>query len=379
MLTSRARALAALAGTSALAFAGALPAQAGAGGTAGHEGTARSSRITTIASGLHGPRGLAIINKRKSIVGQDDGTISRVVKHPGMPASVTTLTHVPASFIAPAVAAGRHHTVWILTAGGAPGTGAATLYKWRPGWPAPKVVADIGAYQQTDPDPYNLADDPGESDPYGVTALKHGVLVADAANNDLLRVSGHGKVHTVARLKPRVVITPSGLPTDPEDPAPPPPAGTPIPAEAVATSVTVGSDGFWYVGELRGFPATPGTSEIWRIKPGSTNAVCDPTHPRAGHCKRYLDGLTSIVDLAPAPNGRLYALEISKASWLQMEGQLGSGGPVTPGALFKVRKHHVIRELAKGKLMEPGDVDRVRGILEVTGPVFGPGNLFRIR
>ncbi|MBW8751496.1 MAG: hypothetical protein JF565_08730, partial [Propionibacteriales bacterium] len=139
MLTSRARALAALAGTSALAFAGALPAQAGAGVTASHEGAAQSSRITTVTSDLHGPRGLAIINKRTSIVGQDDGTISRVVKHPGMPASVTTLTHVPASFIAPAVAAGRHHTVWILTAGGAPGTGAATLYKWRPGWPAPKV------------------------------------------------------------------------------------------------------------------------------------------------------------------------------------------------------------------------------------------------
>ena len=377
MLTSRARALAALAGTSALAFAGALPAQAGAGGTAGHEATAQSSRVTTIASGLHGPRGLAIINKRKSIVGQDDGTISRVVKHPGMPASVTTLTHVPASFIAPAVAAGRHHTVWILTAGGAPGTGAATLYKWRPGWPAAKVVADIGAYQQTDPDPYNLADDPGESDPYGVTALEHGVLVADAANNDLLRVSGGGHVRTVARLKPSTVVTPSGLPgVDPESGDPLPPAGTPLPAEAVATSVTVGSDGFWYVGELRGFPATPGTSEIWRIKPGSHNAVCDPTHPRAGHCKRYLDGLTSIVDLASAPNGRLYALELSKMSWLQME--LGAPGS-TVGGLFKVRQHHIIREIAKGKLIQPGDVDRVGGILEVTGPVFGPGNLFRIR
>ena len=45
--------------------------------------------------------------------------------------------------------------------------------------------------------------------------------------------------------------------------------------------MTVGSDGYWYVGELRGFPATPGTSEIWRIKPGTVGAVCDPEKPRA--------------------------------------------------------------------------------------------------
>lgn len=381
MLSSRAKALVAVAGASALMFGGVLPAHAGPASASrnGHDRAGSSSRLVTITSHLDGPRGLAIVNKHKSFVGQSDGTISRVVKRAGMPATVTTVTHVPPSFIAPAVARGRHHTLWILTPGGEPGTGAATLYKWRPGWPAAMAFADIGAYQQKDPDPYDLESNPTDTDPYGVVALKHGVLVADAAGNDLLRVNGHGVIHTVARLKPRTVVVPAGLPNDPEAPGPNPPAGTLMPSEAVATSVTVGSDGFWYVGELRGFPATPGTSEIWRIKPGSKNAVCDPVHPRAGHCKRYLDGLTSIVDLAPAPNGRLYALEISKASWLQMEAQLESGGAVTPGALFKVRAHHVIRELAKGKLMEPGQVDRRRRVLEVTGPVFGPGNLFRIR
>ena len=61
--------------------------------------------------------------------------------------------------------------------------------------------------------------------------------------------------------------------------------------------MTVGPDGYWYVGELRGFPATPGTSQIWRIKPGTIDAVCDPEKPWRGRCTRYADGLTSIVDL----------------------------------------------------------------------------------
>src|SRR4029453_19346402 len=123
---------------------------------------------------------------------------------------------------------------------------------------------------------------------FGVAALRDGtVLVADAANNDLLRVWPNGKIRTVARLKPRTVTVPAGLGAEA------PPAGTPFVAEAVATSVTVGSDGYWYVGELRGFPATPGTSQIWRIKPGSVNALCDPAAPSTGACQRYADGFTS--------------------------------------------------------------------------------------
>jgi hypothetical protein len=76
----------------------------------------------------------------------------------------------------------------------------------------------------------------------------------------------------VARLKPRVVSVPEELPDEFQG-EPLPPAGTPVPSEAVATSVTVGADGSYYVSELRGFPATPGTSQVWRIAPGSVNAI----------------------------------------------------------------------------------------------------------
>src|SRR4029450_3304746 len=118
------------------------------------------------------------------------------------------------------------------------------------------------------------------------------VLVSDAAANDLLRVYPHGRIITVARLKPRGVAVPHELRHVGF-----PPAGTLLPSEDVATSVTVGADGYYYVGELRGFPATPGTSQVWRIAPGSVNAVCDPEAPATGACRRYADGFTSIVDL----------------------------------------------------------------------------------
>jgi hypothetical protein len=380
MLPSRAKVLVAVAGVAALAVSATLPAQATSGVSQAAARSDQSSRLVTVSDDLTGPRGLAVINKRKVIVGQADGTISRVVRKHGV-TKVVDFAHVPPSGtgVGPAVARGLHGTIWIVTGGAAPDTpgpaapGAATLYKWRPHHGAPKAFADIGAYQKTDPDPYNQADDPGESNPFGVAALPDGsVLVSDAAANDLLRVKKNHKIQTVARLKPRMVAWPAGLPFGP-------PAGTVTPAEAVATSVTV-KDGAWFVGELRGVPATPGTSEIWKIKPGSRNAVCDPEHPRAGHCKRYADGLTSIVDLAPAKHG-LYALELSKMSFLALE----SGAPgSTTGALYKVRHNHIGRELAKGKLTLPGGVDRRKGALFVTGPqipnpAFGPGKLFQIR
>ena len=217
---------------------------------------------------------------------------------------------------------------------------AATLFKWRPGWDHPVAVADIAAYQATDPDPYDLEGFPEDSNPFGVQALWDGtVLVADAAGNDLLRVwpsSGH--IETVARLKPRVVEVPEGLPElPPEQGGPLPPAGTPIPSEGVATSVTVGSDGYWYIGELRGFPATPGTSEIWKVRPGTVGATCDPEHPWRGKLQAVQGRADVDRRPGPAPNG-VYAVELSKMSWFQLE--LGVPGSEI-GGLFQVKKRGV--------------------------------------
>jgi hypothetical protein len=333
---------------------------------------AKGSSTPKPVASFDGPRGVDVDQDGRILVGASDGTVSLVTdrgRHP----KVQVIGQVPGGF-PPAVAAGRHGKVYALTGGGEPGTGAATLYLLRRGKDA-KPIADIAAYQEGDPDPYNQEGPPTESNPFGVAALKDGsVLVADAAGNDLLRVYPNGHIVTVARLKPRTVEVPEGLPPE-FDGNPIPPAGTEITAEAVATSVTVGSDGYWYVGELRGFPATPGTSEIWRIKPGSRNAVCNPERPNRGDCRRFADGLTSIVDLAPGSHHSIYAVELVTQSWFQWE--LGIAPPI--GGLFRVRPGGSIKELVPGTLTLPGGVDTSRhGKIYVTGPIFGPGSLWRI-
>jgi hypothetical protein len=141
--------------------------------------------------------------------------------------------------------------------------------------------------------------------------------------------------------------------------------------------VTVGSDGYWYVGELRGFPATPGTSQIWRIKPGSVDAVCDPEAPNTGNCKRFADGYTSIVDLAGGPKGTIAVVELAKISWLGWE--LGGGAPVE-GSLFLQSKSGAKRELAAGKLLLPAGTAVSRaGDVYVSSPIFGPGAIYKVK
>ena len=347
---------------------------------------------------LNGPRGVDALGHGRTLVTESDGSFSLVVERHDGTAEKIPLGTLGGEF-PPAISAGPRHTIYLLTGAAGPPpeeemrslrgqapkaipADGATLFKWRPGMAEPVEVADIAAYQATDPDPADLEGFAEDSNPFGVQALKDGtVLVADAAGNDLLRVwPSTGRIKTVARLLPRVVEVPEGLPeVPPEEGGPLPPAGTPIPSEAVATSITVGKDGFWYVGELRGFPATPGTSQIWRIRPGVVNATCDPDNPTVGPCKRYADGLTSVVDLAPARHG-LLAVELSTMSWLQLE--LGVPGAEV-GGLFWVKGlvrglPTTLVELAAGQLILPGGVDTADGDIYATGPIFGPGALWKL-
>lgn len=371
-----------LTGAAAVAAALAVSA-AGTPAASAHHGDDDAGRLDTIASGLDGPRGVDALGHGRTLVTQTDGSFDLVVEHRGADATVIPLGQIATDF-APAISLGRHGWVYLLTGGAEPGAplseNAAKLWRWRHGMDAPVMVVDIAAYQQTDPDPYDLENLPGDSNPFGLAALRDGtVLVSDAAGNDLLRVWPHAQVvKTVARLKPREVTTPEGLPD----------AGSSVLAEAVATSVTVGKDGAWYVGELRGYPATPGTSEIWRIRPGTTNATCDPEHPW-GTCSRYADGLTSIVDLGAGPRG-IYAVTLSKMTWLAVEGDNPPAGAEIGGLFLVQRRHHHgdawhhghggvrITELVPDQLTLPGGVDVADGHPYVVGPVFGPGSLMRV-
>ena len=84
-------------------------------------------------------------------------------------------------------------------------------------------------------------EDPGETNPFGLTGLtSNDVLVADAAGNDIVRVSPDGDAVTVARVHAR----------GDRDLMPF--------AEAVPTSIAIGGDGWAYVGQLTGVPGIPG-------------------------------------------------------------------------------------------------------------------------
>lgn len=234
-----------------------------------------------------------------------------------------------------------------------------------------ETVLDITVYQETDLDPVDQDDPPlpEESNPYGLTILPSGdALVADAAGNDVIRVSPTGEAFTVARFDLELVKTShlgkdSGLPPK-------------ITAEAVPTTVTVGTDGAIYVGELKGFPFRPGSSKVWRIDPDAEGAWCSVRTPDPA-CTVYRDELTAIQDIAFSPtSGRLFVYELARDGVLAFEEGFDTG-EFPPAVLLVVEKHRR-HELAKGHLSEPGGITFGLGGLFVTDGVFSNGRLLRI-
>jgi hypothetical protein len=178
-----------------------------------------------------------------------------------------------------------------------------------------RVIANLFAFEETyNPEPAKV-----ESNPFDVYALGgEYALVADAAGNDLLRVDSEGVVELLAVFPTTLVSTlslkaalgcpGSGLPLCF--------VGDMMPAEAVPTSVAVGPDGFYYVGELRGFPGPLGHSRIWRVAPWASAANCGSSPD----CQVVFEGgFTSIIDLAFGPDGLLYVVEFDENGWFAAE------------------------------------------------------------
>jgi hypothetical protein len=142
-------------------------------------------------------------------------------------------------------------------------------------------VADLGAYEaRVDPDHDFYNPDKLDTNPYGLSAEPsgRGVVLTDAGGNSILRVATGGKVSGS-------ISTVAALPPHPDD--------------AVPTSVTVGPDGAYYVGELSGFPPVAGAANIIRIgHPSDAPTVC-------------LSGFTLIIDIAFDKLGNLYVLQYS--------------------------------------------------------------------
>jgi DNA-binding beta-propeller fold protein YncE len=147
------------------------------------------------------------------------------------------------------------------------------------------------------------------------------ILVADAGQNTVLKVSDRGRIR-VAGVFPNTDVT------------------VPFPFEgmqAVPTGVVVGPDGAYYVSQLTGFPFPVGGAKVFRVD------------PRTGAASTYASGFTMGMDLAFGRDGTLYVLEIDSNSLLQ---------PGSDGAIWAVSRHGKMRkiELPAGTLTEPGGI-----------------------
>lgn len=201
----------------------------------------------------------------------------------------------------------------------------AKLYRVSKGRTA--LIADLGAFEATaNPDGAQI-----DSNPFDVAALTGGsALVADAAANALLVADARGRVDWVANFPADLAGTAHAKDLVGCDGTPVPGfefvCGLPemIPSESVPTSVAIGPDGAYYVGELRGIPGDPGSSRVWRVEAGARHAVCG-TDPR---CSVVASGFTSIIDLSFAPDGTLFVTELDENSFLGLELGMSAGGTI---------------------------------------------------
>ncbi len=202
---------------------------------------------------------------------------------------------------------------------GALGDDLATLNLMTPNGRV-RRIADLGAYEAAVNPDQALGGTP-DSNPFSLDASHPGpMLVTDAGGNDLLRVSRHGDIETVA-------VFPTGRAAAPPFLGLPP--GTQIPYQAVPTGLTRDDDGTPLVGQLNGFPFPAGRANVYTVE--------DRT-PAVRH-----SGFTAIVDLAADGDGGVYVLQISAAG-LFVPG---------PGRLVHVAEDGAQSELLAGKLQRP--------------------------
>ena len=206
------------------------------------------------------------------------------------------------------------------------------------------AVADVSAYEAAN-NPDGVT--PPDSNPFGVLALPGGQVVTDAGSNDLLHVAADGAMSTLAIFPAvcsrRPPIPPSWSPSSPCR------RGSP---SGPTTRI--------YVGELTGGPFPIGGARVHRVVPGQTPTV-------------FASGFTNIVDLAWGPDGNLYVLEIATHS-------LRAGDRI--GALIRVSADGASRTVITEQLVAPTSLAVASdGALYVTncGDCAGLGEVVRIQ
>jgi sugar lactone lactonase YvrE len=204
-----------------------------------------------------------------------------------------------------------------------------------------KYGEDLGEYEVTENPDGHVGPD---ANPYGVLALPGKVVYADASGNCLNQVLANGEISTLAVFPDRVVTRPNG---------------TTVSVQAVPSSVALGPDGYYYVGQVTGSPFVVGAANVYRVP-------VDGGTPEVAY-----SGFTNIIDIAFAPDGTLYVLQISK-----------NGIPVfNPGALIQILPDGTRTEIVPGQLRSPGGIAiGGDGALYVTNRSVQPltGEVYRI-
>ncbi|MDQ3326689.1 MAG: ScyD/ScyE family protein [Actinomycetota bacterium] len=312
-----------------------------------------------LATGLDSPLGLAV---------GSDGTVYVAQSFAGMLTAIDkngtrTVAQEDEAGIAGVDARGAGTLVYTTSAGSEEGgVTAASLKRVLPNGRT-RTLADVLAYEtENNPDKVNsygfldlgaeckatlppfIPGDPydGEVDanPYSVLTVPGGWVIADAAGNDLLRVSPNGQVRTLAVLPAQPVVITADMAAEFElnDCV----VGKTYNAEPVPTDVEMGPDGMLYVSLLAGGPA-PGA--VYRVD------------PRTGAAALLAGGFAGATGLAVAPDGTVYVAELFGGQISKIVG----GGP---------------QQVAEVPF--PAALEWANGMLYATIDVFGDGKVVTI-
>jgi hypothetical protein len=127
------------------------------------------------------------------------------------------------------------------------------------------------------------------NNPYDLEVQGNKFVIADPGGNNFFTADIAGNVSLGARFAPRVI---NG-----------------VSVESVPTSITIGPDGAYYIGELTGAPYPEGSARVYRVIPGNEPEI-------------YADGFTQITGLDFDDKGNLYVLEYSVNSLIDPTAEL---------------------------------------------------------